>query len=472
MPAPAGPGVDDPVRHRRNDPDALLARLVSLPARSERLLHVEHVPARRGEPVDWPQWAPPDVVAALRLAGVDRPWRHQVQAAELARQGQSVVVSTGTASGKSLAYLLPALTGTVEGTGRAELSRAPATLYIAPTKALAADQLRVLRKLDVPGTHPATYDGDTPREEREWVRRQSSYVLTNPDMLHHSILPGHARWAPFLRSLQFVVIDECHHYRGVFGSHVAAIVRRLRRLCLRYGSNPTFVLASATVSEPATSAARLVGLPVVAVDEDASPRGARVFGLWEPPLTDLAGEHGAPVRRTATAEVADLLADLVVEGARTVAFVRSRRAAESVAATTKRLLDDVDPALPEMVAAYRGGYLPEERRKVEAALQTGELLGVAATNALELGVDIAGLDAVLLAGFPERAHRCGSRPAGLVAVQMAPLPCSWRVTIPSTPTSRITPRCCSGGRWRRRCSTPTTRTSWRRTCVPQPPRPH
>jgi DEAD/DEAH box helicase domain-containing protein len=376
-------------------------------------------------PVDWPDWAHPALVDALVRSGVHRPWRHQVEAAELARSGRSVVVSTGTASGKSLAYLLPALTDVltaVDGDGPG-LGGPPTTLYVAPTKALAADQLRSLRALDLPGVHAATYDGDTETESRDWIRRHAAYVLTNPDMLHRSILPGHARWARTLRSLQYVVIDECHHYRGVFGSHVAMVLRRLQRVCAHYGADPTFVLASATVSEPAVSAGRLTGRAVTAVDVDASPRGETVFALWEPPLTELRGEQGAPVRRTATAEVADLLTDLVVDGVRTVAFVRSRRAAETVALTARRLLDDVQPGLSGRVAAYRGGYLPEERRALERSLQSGELLGVATTNALELGVDIAGLDAVLLAGYPgtraslwQQAGRAGRGHDGALAV--------------------------------------------------------
>src|SRR5690606_28233114 len=185
---------------------------------------------------------------------------------------------------------------------------------------------------------------------------------------HRSILPGHSRWSSFLRRLRYVIIDEAHGYRGVFGSHVAQVLRRLRRLCARYRSNPTFTLASATASEPATTASRLTGLDVVAVDDDASPRGPATFALWEPPLTDLRGEQGAPVRRTATAEAGDLLADLVVEDVQTLAFVRSRRGAESVALSAKRALHEIAPHLAEQVAAYRAGYLPEERRAPQAAL--------------------------------------------------------------------------------------------------------
>ncbi len=220
-------------------------------------------------------------------------------------------------------------------------------------------------------------------------------------MLHRSVLPRHGRWAAFLRRLRYVVVDECHTYRGVFGSHVALLLRRLLRICARYGSRPTIVLASATVAEPAEFASRLTGRSVAAVTEDGSPGAGRTIALWEPPLLpELTGENGAPVRRAAGAEAARMLADLVLEGARTLAFVRSRRGAELTALGAQRVLAGVDPELVERVAAYRGGYLPEERRALEAALQSGELLGVATTNALELGMDIAGLDAVVVAGFP------------------------------------------------------------------------
>jgi DEAD/DEAH box helicase domain-containing protein len=380
--------------------DRRLARLLATPGRPDRLTHVERVPARSGRPAAWPAWTHPELVRALVAAGVEAPWSHQVAAAELVRAGRSTILATGTASGKSLSYLLPALTAVLDNADVDGLATPPSTLYLAPTKALAADQLRALGELGLEAVRAATYDGDTPPESRDWVRRHASYVLTNPDMLHRSILPGHPRWARFLRDLDYVVVDECHRYRGVFGSHVAAVLRRLQRICAHYGSDPVFVLASATVSEPEVSAARLVGREVVPVTEDGSPRGELLFALWEPPLTELAGENKAPVRRSATAEVADLLADLVADGVRTVAFVRSRRAAETVSSTTRRLLAEVSADLPGRVAAYRAGYLPEERRALEADLQSGRLLAVASTNALELGVDIAGLDAVLLAGWP------------------------------------------------------------------------
>ncbi|OKK18607.1 hypothetical protein AMK16_19345 [Streptomyces sp. CB00455] len=370
-----------------------------------------------------------DVVAAIQAAGIDHPWEHQAAAAEHALDGTSVVVATGTASGKSLAYLAPVLSALAEGAD-APNGRGATALYLAPTKALAADQRRAVRELAAPlGTavRAAVYDGDTPVEEREWVRQYANYVLTNPDMLHRGILPAHPRWSSFLRALRYVVIDECHTYRGVFGSHVAQVLRRLRRLCARYGSDPVFLLASATAGDPAAAASRLTGVTVTEITDDASPRGEVVFALWEPPLlSELRGEKGAPVRRTATAETADLLTDLVVQGVRTVAFVRSRRGAELIAVIAQERLAEVDPSLSRRVAAYRGGYLPEERRLLERSLRSGELLGLAATTALELGVDVSGLDAVLITGYPgtraslwQQAGRAGRAGQGALAVLVA-----------------------------------------------------
>ncbi|POM26495.1 ski2-like helicase [Actinomadura rubteroloni] len=399
-----------------------LDRLLADPSRRARVTHVEHVPARPGRSAAWPDWAPEVLVGRLAAAGIEAPWKHQVTAAEHARAGRSVILATGTASGKSLGYLLPAVAAIYDEEVRAEGT----VLYLAPTKALAADQVRALRALRLTRLRAAAYDGDTPRDERTWVRQNANYVLTNPDMLHRSLLPGHARWASFLRRLRYVVVDEAHGYRGVFGSHVAQILRRLRRVCARYGAEPTFVLASATTSEPAAAASRLTGLPVVAVDDDASPRGPATFALWEPPLTELRGERGAPVRRTATAEAAALLADLVVEDVQTLAFVRSRRGAESVALGAKRALAEVAPELAAQVAAYRAGYLPEERRALEESLRSRTLVGLASTNALELGVDVSGLDAVLVCGWPgtraslwQQAGRAGRAGQGALTVLVA-----------------------------------------------------
>ncbi|WP_289008505.1 DEAD/DEAH box helicase [uncultured Thermomonospora sp.] len=428
-PAPGGGGV--------------LAKLLADPRRDGRVTHVHSVPPRPGHRAPWPPWTPRTLVDRLALAGIQAPWRHQVQAAELARAGRSVIIATGTASGKSLAYLLPALTAVL---GEDADERAPAgvppgrerpasaardggegtVLYLAPTKALAADQLRSLRSLRLTRLRAATYDGDTPPDERGWVRKYANYVLTNPDMLHRSILPGHARWAAFLRRLRYVIIDEAHGYRGVFGSHVAQVLRRLRRLCARYGALPVFILASATTAEPAVTARRLTGLPVEAVTDDASPRAAAAFALWEPPLTDLRGEHGAPLRRSATAETAELLADLVAEDVQTLAFVRSRRGAESIALSARRALQESAPDLADRVAAYRSGYLPEERRALEEALRSRRIIGLASTNALELGVDVSGLDAVLVCGWPgtraslwQQAGRAGRAGREALAVLVA-----------------------------------------------------
>ena len=271
-----------------------------------------------------------------------------------------------------------------------------------------------------------TYDGDTPLEERDWARRHADVVLSNPDMAHHALLPGHARWASFLKRLRYVVIDECHGYRGVFGSHVAQVLRRLRRVAAHYGAHPVFILASATVSDPGLTARQLLGIDVAEVTDDASPRGAVDLVLWEPPLTDDHGEAGAPVRRTATAETASLLADLVADGVRTLAFVRSRRGAESVAIGARRALAESVPELAGHIAAYRAGYLPEDRRALERALHRGDILGMASTNALELGVDVSGLDAVLIAGWPgtraslwQQAGRAGRSGGDALAVLIA-----------------------------------------------------
>ncbi len=396
---------------------ALLTRLLAVPSRRGRLTHVEHVPARQAGQARWPDWIPETLADRLRNQGVEGLWEHQLEAAEHVRRGRNVIIATGTASGKSLAYLVPAVSEIFDGR---------TVLYLAPTKALAADQLRTVRGLRLAQVKAATYDGDTPFEERAWIRQYANYVLTNPDMLHRSMLPRHAQWATFWRRLGLVVIDECHGYRGVFGSHVAQILRRLRRVCAKYGSRPVFLLASATASDPGTAALRLTGLEAAEVTNDASPRGATTFALWEPPLTDLRGEKGAPVRRTATAETADLLTDLVIEGVRTLAFVRSRRAAETVAMTARRHLEEVSPELPARVAAYRAGYLAEDRRALEKALREGEVTGLATTNALELGVDISGLDAVLIAGWPgtraslwQQAGRAGRAGQDALAVLVA-----------------------------------------------------
>jgi DEAD/DEAH box helicase domain-containing protein len=396
-----------------------VAAVLNAGAQAGRLTFLTHLPGRPGQHANWPAWVPPELIAALAAGGVAAPWRHQVEAADLAASGENVIISTGTASGKSLGYLLPALSGILAG-GTA--------LYIAPTRALAADQAKFVGSLGLRGVRAAVVDGDTPWAERTRARSQANYLLTTPDMLHQSLLPGHARWNGFFRRLRYVVVDECHTYRGVFGSHVAHVLRRLRRVAYHHSAaEPVFVLASATISEPARCGAQLTGRAVAAVSTDGAPRAALTFALWEPPLTGARGEAGAPVRRSATSEAAQLLAELVRSDVAALAFVRSRRGAEAVAQAARHHLTEAGAAeLAERVAAYRSGYLPQERRALEEALRTGEITGLAATTALELGVNVPGLDAVLMAGWPgtraalwQQAGRAGRNGRDAVAVLIA-----------------------------------------------------
>ena len=431
--------VPDRNGRARDEPgQAGAARLLRHGARSGRLTHVERIPASAGRTAPWPAWVPAEVVAAFAAAGVPQPWAHQSAAADHARAGRNVIISTPAASGKSVGYLLPALTGVLAGR---------TALYIAPTRALAADQLRIVRSLGIRGVRAAVIDGDTPAADRSWARSHASYLLTTPDLLHHLLLPRHAWWDGFLRRLQYVIVDECHGYRGVFGSHVAQVLRRLRRVAAHHapagrgshrqgggpdrtgsdGTGPVFILASATISEPGRCAKLLTGLDAEEVAEDSAPHGPFQFCLWEPPLTTLRGEAGAPVRRTATAEAAGLLADLVLEGVPALAFVRSRRGAEAVALGARQALAEAGAASQaQRVAAYRSGYLPEDRRELEAALRAGRITGLATTTALELGVNISGLDAVLIAGWPgtraalwQQAGRAGRDGRDALAVLIA-----------------------------------------------------
>jgi DEAD/DEAH box helicase domain-containing protein len=384
-----------------------------------RLVHVQHLPARAADTTPLPDDLPVPLPSRLELLGVGRLYRHQAEALAHVRAGRHVVVSTGTASGKSLCYQLPLLE-------RMLRDDKACALYLAPTKSLARDQVRALRAFRLPQVRAAAYDGDTPMSEREAIRRTANVVLTNPDMLHAGLLPGHRRWGDFLHRLALVVVDECHVARGVFGSHVAAILRRLRRVCAVYSSAPTFVLASATIGNPGEHASRLTGCEVAEVVGDGSPRPRVTFALWEPPLTD--ARLGA--RRSTLAETADVLAGLVERGPAALAFVKSRKGVELVASHTRRLLGERDPAgsggLATGVLAYRAGYLPEERRAVERGLLDGSVRAVAATDALELGVDVGRLDAVVIAGWPgtvaslwQRAGRAGRRDREALVVFIA-----------------------------------------------------
>ena len=386
---------------------------------------VEPVRHIAGRPEAWPTWADADVIQAFVDRGVTTPWTHQSAAADLAHHGRHVVIATGTASGKSLAYQLPILD---------ELARDPRAraLYLAPTKALGHDQLRAAHALAgaiprLSDVAPTAYDGDSPGEVRRFARERSRWVFSNPDMIHLSMLRNHTRWALFLRGLRYLVVDECHYYRGIFGSNVAMVLRRLLRLAARYSAAPTVILASATTASPGDTAAELIGRPVTEITVDGAPQGARTIALWEPALrTDVSGENGAPVRRSAASEAARVMADLIAEGARTLTFVRSRHGAELTALAARARLSEIAPDLSGLVASYRAGYLAEDRRDLENALADGRLRGLATTNALELGIDIAGLDAVVLAGFPgtvasfwQQAGRSGRRGQGALIVLIA-----------------------------------------------------
>jgi DEAD/DEAH box helicase domain-containing protein len=396
------------------DARTVLADLAADPDLGSRLIHLEHLPARPARSADPRGGLHPEVAERLAARGIGQLWTHQAAAVDHLRAGRSVVVATGTASGKSACYQIPIVTSVLEGTQ-------DTALLLFPTKALAHDQLRALRSWLVPGLRAVTYDGDTPSQERAAARRTANVVLTNPEMLHLGMLPFHDRWATFFMRLRYVVVDELHTLRGIFGSHVAYLIRRLRRVCARYGSEPAFCFSSATIGNPAELAEALCGLPVATVDGDGSPRGERLVALWDRPLLD--ADKGT--RPSANAETGAILARLVGSGLRTIAFSSSRKGAELVAQHARRRLTARSSGLAGAVAAYRGGYLPEERRALESALAKGELLGVSATNALELGIDVAGLDAVILNGFPgtlasfwQQAGRAGRalQPAAAVLV--------------------------------------------------------
>jgi DEAD/DEAH box helicase domain-containing protein len=375
--------------------DSTALAVVRAAQRAGELVHLEEIPGQPGLTTRWPESVRPEVAAALAGRGIDAPWTHQAQAAALARDGQHVIIATRAASGKSAAYLAAALSAVLDG---------GTVLYLSPTKALAADQLTAIRALGIPGVRATCYDGDATAADRAWAQAHANYLLTNPDMVHSGMLPNHARWRGFFRRLRVVIIDECHGYRGVFGSHVAHVLRRLRRVAAHHAvagsavggaAEPVFILASATIADPEECARKLTGLDAVAVTDDGSPRSPVSFALWEPRLLHTYDE--ARARRPATSEAADLLAALVKAEVPALAFIRSRRGAETVALAARDALDD---ELSGGVAAYRSGYLADDRRGLEAGLRSGRITGMAATTALELGINITGLDAVLMAGWP------------------------------------------------------------------------
>jgi DEAD/DEAH box helicase domain-containing protein len=345
-------------------------------------------------------------VSALVGTGVTSLYRHQAEAWEAAQRGENVVVTTGTASGKSLAFNLPVLDA---------IARDPKTraLYLYPTKALSQDQARALAELRLKGLRPAIYDGDTPSERRWQIRKWSNVILTNPDMLHVGVLPHHDRWGDVLSNLRYVIVDEAHVYRGVFGSHVANVLRRLRRLAGIYGAEPQFLLASATIANPGELAEALIGMTATVVDRDTSPKAERDVVIWNPPLLDT--ELG--LRASPLGDASRLLAQLTSRGLRTICFAKSRKAAELI---HRFAAERVDVATAARLAPYRAGYTPEQRREIERGLVEGELLGVTATDALELGIDIGLLDCAISVGFPgtiaslrQQWGRAGRRGHGL-----------------------------------------------------------
>ncbi|HEX9765843.1 MAG TPA: DEAD/DEAH box helicase, partial [Nitriliruptorales bacterium] len=411
-PEAAGPAVSAPtlaVVDTVASPPAFDSLLAELDA-DGRLVHVEDLPARPERHGRLVRPLPPPVAA--RLEG--RPlWIHQVEAVDRVRDGESVVVATGTASGKSLCFQLPIAEAVADPV-------APGSaLLVYPTKALAHDQLRALTDHRFPGLVAGAYDGDASPRQRTWIRDHANVVLTNPEMLHSGLLPQHVKWSRLLMRLRYVVVDELHVMRGIFGAHTAHVLRRLRRLCAHYGADPTFIFGSATIGQPDRLASALCGLPVGAVTDDGSPRGRRRFALLDPPVLD---EHTG-VRTSANSETASITAALVRSGHRTITFCRSRNGTELVTADVKRRLPQSTAAL---VMSYRAGYLAAERRDIELDLFGGSLRAVVTTSALELGVDVGGLDACVMNGFPgtvasmwQQAGRAGRRRGDSAAVLVA-----------------------------------------------------
>ncbi len=375
------------------DTAAFLHHLTVQPAYSGQIAHQEHIPRRDARCAELDKPLETALEENLTKHGLLPLYTHQAQAINHARGGKNVMVATSSASGKTLCYNVPVVETLMT-------QRGSCALYLFPTKALAQDQLRTLWEL----FHPrilstgdfATFDGDTPKAERGDIRRRARLILTNPDMLHVGILPNHQQWSRLLRRLKYVVVDEAHIYRGVFGSHVACVLRRLRRLCRFYGSNPQFICCSATIANPGEHAEKLAGLPFSVVDDDGSPHGGKEFVFWNPPLIDMAKS----VRRSANGEASNLFAELVSQSIRTLTFVRTRQLTEVIYNYTRHRLAEIDSELSKRIKPYRAGYLPEERRQIEKELFSGQLTGVVATTALELGIDIGDLDATVLTGYP------------------------------------------------------------------------
>src|SRR3954470_915439 len=399
---------------------ALIERIQSRPDYAGQLEHVEVLPERAGrfDSPNRPLGEP--LIRLLASRGIEQLYSHQVAALEAARAGHDLVVVTGTASGKTLCYNMPIVQAALESDARA--------LYLFPTKALAQDQLKGLLELVAAdpqlakAIRPGVYDGDTPTAQRRRIRGEANLVLSNPDMLHASVLPYHPKWAAFFSELQFVVVDEVHTYRGIIGAHVSAVLRRLMRVCEHHGSRPTFLAASATIANPGELTSRLIGREVELIADDGSPRGRKYFALWNP--TPLGKDSLA--RRSAHDDAVTWLIESIKAGGQALAFTRTRQAAELIRRYTRDELAAEHSPLADKVRAYRGGYLPNERRQIEQDLFSGNLRGVAATNALELGIDIGTLDVALLVNYPgtiasawQQAGRSGRRHDESLAVLLA-----------------------------------------------------
>jgi DEAD/DEAH box helicase domain-containing protein len=382
------------------DATAFLHHLFSLPDYRQQVVHIERIPPQGAifSKLDNPLH--PIIQASLESLGISTLYSHQAKALNAILAGRNVIIATPSASGKSLCYHLATLEALLH-------DKDSCALYIFPTKALAQDQLRSIKQIAhtmsslaptsrgevIPPKAMATFDGDTPQSERANIRKQARIVLTNPDMLHLGILPNHQSWSRLFRNLKYVVIDETHIYRGVFGSHVANVLRRLRRLCAFYSSSPQFICSSATIANPEEHAQNIVGLPFDSIVEDGSPHGEKYFTFWNPPFLDEAKTS----RRSSNSEAAFLLGALVQQGIRGLVFARTRKLTELIYIYTQGQLS---PSLRDKISPYRAGYLPEDRRRIEHQFFDGELLGLVATTALELGINIGDLDATVLTGYP------------------------------------------------------------------------
>lgn len=379
-----------------------------------QIVHIERIARRSAvyEVLDPPVQG--RIGEALKAQGIEKLYSHQAQAVKAVRAGENVVVVTSTASGKTLCYNVPVLEAL-------EADRKARALYIYPTKALAQDQLGKLKEYQADFLKASTYDGDTPKQERPFIKRSANVVLTNPDMLHVGILPYHTTWSDFFRNLRFIVIDEVHMYRGVFGANVANVMRRLRRIARYYGAVPQFVCASATVVEPDKLVKELLGIDATVIDNDGSPSGRKVFSFWNPPFLEKTGE-----RRSANSEAVDLFTRMVQSEVRTIVFTKARKTAELILRYARNVLEDRKSNKAGKIMAYRAGYRPAERREIERKLFSGELLGVTSTSALEVGVDIGGLDGVIMTGYPgtvsstwQQAGRAGRSTEESMAVLIA-----------------------------------------------------